>query len=101
MSCGAPSGRTAETKLARRDRDHGRHHPGASGPHDRHGRADERHHSFYYGSSPEELPRLPLIEAPASASSFVSKDVGARTALPFITHINAAKLTTTKEIELL
>lgn len=57
--------------------------------------------AFYYGSSPEELPRLPLIEAPASASSFVSKDVGARTALPFITHINAAKLTTTKEIELL
>ncbi len=57
--------------------------------------------AFYYGSSPEELPRLPYIEAPASASRFVSKDVGARTGLPFITHINAAKVTTTKDIELL
>jgi hypothetical protein len=46
--------------------------------------------ALYYGSSPEELPKLPYLE-PAAAGSFVAKDIGARSTLPFVTHLNAMK----------
>ena len=49
--------------------------------------------AFYYGSSPEELPMLPYIEATSSARSFVSKEVGGLSPLPFVTNVNASNVT--------
>jgi hypothetical protein len=49
--------------------------------------------AFYYGSSPEELPMLPPIEETPSARRFTSREIGTRSRLPFVTNVNAAKLT--------
>lgn len=55
--------------------------------------------AFYYGSSLPELPTLPFIEG--SSNAFSSTTVGASSRLPYITNINAAKLTGRAGIELL
>jgi hypothetical protein len=55
--------------------------------------------AFYYGSSPQELPTLPFFEGTSNA--FSSTSVGASSRLPYITNINAAKLTPGADVELL
>jgi hypothetical protein len=48
--------------------------------------------ALYYGSAPAELPKLPYLpETPPG--SFIVKDIGARSALPFVTHVNTVQLT--------
>jgi hypothetical protein len=74
---------------------------------DRRGRSfitEEQMHdiiAFYYGSSPEELPMLPHIKESPPARSFVSKEIGARSQLPFVTNLNAAKIVQGEQFELL
>jgi len=47
--------------------------------------------ALYYGSSPEELPKLPYVPD-SPPGSFVAREIGDRSALPFVTHVNAVKL---------
>lgn len=56
--------------------------------------------AFYYGSSPEELPALPHIDS-TRGDRFVAREVGARTELPFITHINTSRIAPSNDIDLL
>ena len=48
--------------------------------------------ALYYGSSPDELPTLPYRETALAPSSFAMSDLGAKTRLPYITNVNAARL---------
>src|SRR5688572_2838056 len=48
--------------------------------------------ALYFGSSPEKLPRLPLLERRDSELVFVRKDLGASTALPMILDVSSASL---------
>ena len=57
--------------------------------------------AFYYGSAPEELPMLPYIDETPASRTFVAKDVATRSALPFITNINAMKLSKRDPLEFL
>lgn len=56
--------------------------------------------AFYYGSSPEQLPVLPNIQHEAS-SMFSRRDLGAASRLPYITNINATRLSREGDINLL
>lgn len=57
--------------------------------------------ALYAGSSPEELPMLPHIEETSGTRRFVSRDIGGPSPLPFITHVNASKVTKSADVELL
>jgi hypothetical protein len=57
--------------------------------------------ALYYGSAPEELPALPILEEKDSDRKFVRRDLGALSALPTITHVNVANLTRAKTPDLL
>jgi hypothetical protein len=48
--------------------------------------------AFYYGSAPEELPTLPYIDETPPKRMFIAKDIGARSAIPFVTNLNSVKL---------
>lgn len=57
--------------------------------------------AFYYGSSPEELPVLPYIEATPAARSFVPREIGGLSPRPFVTNVNAAHVTSPSNDQLL
>ncbi len=48
--------------------------------------------ALYYGSSPEKLPRLPILERGHPSIEFVRRDVGAPAALPMILDVAAVAL---------
>ena len=43
--------------------------------------------AFYYGSSPEQLPRLPYLAPSASPLAFRSSTLGAPATIPLVTHV--------------
>lgn len=45
--------------------------------------------ALYYGSSPEKLPRLPVLERSDSDLEFVRRDLGAPASLPMILNVSA------------
>lgn len=49
--------------------------------------------ALYYGSAPEELPALPILDDKGGGRIFVPRDIGAHSALPNITQVNVARLT--------
>lgn len=57
--------------------------------------------AFYYGSSPEELPMLPHIAEGPTTVRFRPREIGARSPLPFITHVDVSTVTSSKDAELL
>lgn len=57
--------------------------------------------AFYYGSSPHELPMLPYLEEAPSTRRFIPRDIGTLSQLPFVTNVNAAKVTKGATAELL
>jgi hypothetical protein len=57
--------------------------------------------ALYRGNSPEELPMLPYLEEVSSARSFMARDVGMSSRLPFVTNVNAARVTPGAGTELL
>jgi FG-GAP-like repeat/Dihaem cytochrome c len=46
--------------------------------------------AFYYGSSPEELPKLPYDESLPAERAFVARELAAPSTLPFITNLSVA-----------
>ncbi len=48
--------------------------------------------AFYYGSSPEELAKLPYDESLPADRAFAPRELGATSPLPFITNVSAAAL---------
>jgi hypothetical protein len=57
--------------------------------------------AFYYGSGPEELPTLPYIDEVQPNRVFVAKDIAARSAIPFVTNVNAVMLNKRDPLEFL
>lgn len=57
--------------------------------------------ALYRGSSPEELPMLPYLEEFSSTRSFFARDIGAPSGLPFVTNMNAARITRDAGVEFL
>lgn len=56
--------------------------------------------ALYYGSAPAQLPKLPYAED-SSVAHFIVSDIGAHSALPFVTHLNFVKLTRGADAEFL
>lgn len=57
--------------------------------------------AYYYGSSPENLPRLPYIPGPHSALQFTKSDLGEKSTLALILNVNSVSLTNSKSPEFL
>lgn len=57
--------------------------------------------AFYYGNAPEELPPLPYDATWPAERGFVARAIGAGSPLPFVTHLDAVRLTGAKGVELL
>jgi hypothetical protein len=49
--------------------------------------------AFYYGSAPEQLPKLPVTPDLPASRAFTASTIGARSRLPFVTHVNAGRVT--------
>ncbi len=57
--------------------------------------------AFYYGSSPETLPRLPYLGEPISPAAFEVTGLGERSRAPLVINVNAVEPTGDADIELL
>lgn len=57
--------------------------------------------AFYYGSAPEQLPMLPATPDLADRRAFTARNIGALSKLPFVTNVNAGRVTHHEGPELL